>query len=83
MGKAEMLSDIDFLDVTARPEALNNVPGQPVQFQLGTVPSYADASFFATELRIGLCYVGYATIYSVPRPPGTYGIFPSSPPPNK
>ena len=41
MGKAEMLSDIDFLDVTARPETLNNVPGQPVQIQLGTVPSYA------------------------------------------
>ena len=39
--KPELLSEIDFLDVTARAETLNTVPGAPVQLQLGVVPSYA------------------------------------------
>ena len=40
-NKTEMLSDIDFLDVTVRQETMNNVPGQPIQLQLGVVPCYA------------------------------------------
>ena len=34
MTKTEMLADIDFVDVTARQENINNVPGNPVQFLL-------------------------------------------------
>ncbi len=30
-SKAEMLADIDFLDVTVRQETMNNVPAQPVR----------------------------------------------------
>ena len=41
MSKAEMLSDIDFLDITVRNETMNTVPGAPVQIQLGVVPAYA------------------------------------------
>ena len=41
MSKTEMLSDIDFLDITVRSETLSNVPGAPVQIQLGVVPAYA------------------------------------------
>ena len=32
MTKTEMLADIDFVDVNARMESINNVPGNPVQF---------------------------------------------------
>jgi hypothetical protein len=39
-SKSEMLADIDFMDVNVRQESINNVPGQPVQIQLGVVPSY-------------------------------------------
>ena len=34
--KASMLPDIDFIDVTARQETMNTVPGAPVQVQLRT-----------------------------------------------
>ena len=40
IGKKEMLADIDFMDVNVRQENINNVPGNPVQIQLGVVPSY-------------------------------------------
>ena len=30
LGKSQLLADIDHVDVTARTESLNNVPGQPV-----------------------------------------------------
>ena len=40
-NKTEMLSDIDFLDVTVRQETMNNVPGQQIQLQLGVVPCCA------------------------------------------
>ena len=36
MDKSELLADIDHVDVTARAESLNTVPGQPVMLQLGT-----------------------------------------------
>ena len=36
-----MLPDIDFIDVTARNETMNTVPGAPVQVQLGMVPCYS------------------------------------------
>ena len=39
-SKSEMLADIDFMDVNVRQESINNVPGQPVQIQLGVVPGY-------------------------------------------
>jgi len=42
MSKSEMLADIDFVDVTVRQESVNNVPGNPVQVQLGFVPSYGN-----------------------------------------
>ena len=32
--KAEMLADVDFLDVTVRQESMNNVPGQETFFLL-------------------------------------------------
>ena len=35
-----MLADVDFMDVNVRQENINNVPGQPVQIQLGVVLSY-------------------------------------------
>ena len=41
MPGALRLADIDFLDVTVRQESMNNVPGQPIQIQLGVVPCYA------------------------------------------
>ena len=40
MHKQDMLADIDFMDISVRQESINNVPGQPVQIQLGIVPSY-------------------------------------------
>ena len=41
MSKSEMLADIDFVDVCVRQETMTNVPGAPVQIQLGVVPAYA------------------------------------------
>ena len=41
VDKPSMLPDIDFLDVTARNETMNTVPGAPVQVQLGMVPCYS------------------------------------------
>ena len=35
------MADVDFIDVTPRPEPLNNIAGQPILLQLGVVPSYA------------------------------------------
>ena len=35
MSKQEMLADVDFMDVGVRQENINNIPGQPVQIQLG------------------------------------------------
>ena len=40
-AKKELMSDVDFLDVTVRQETMQNVPGAPVQVQLGVVPCYA------------------------------------------
>ena len=39
--KAELLADVDHVDVTARTATLNTVPGQPVMLQVGVVPAYA------------------------------------------
>ena len=48
MTKTEMLADIDFVDVNVRQESINNIPGAPVQVQMGVVPSYGhDLSRFA------------------------------------
>ena len=52
MDKSELLADIDHVDVTARAETLNAVPGQPVMLQLGTVPAYA---LTALSLALFLC----------------------------
>ena len=41
MDKKQWLPDVDFMDVSARQESINNVAGKPVQLQLGVVPSYA------------------------------------------
>ena len=41
MGKAELLADVDHVDVTTRTATLNTVPGQPVMLQVGVVPAYA------------------------------------------
>ena len=40
-NKNELLADVDFIDVAARPESMSTVPGCPVMLQLGTVPAYA------------------------------------------
>ena len=53
--KAEMLADIDFLDVTVRQEMMHNVPGQLVQIQLGVVPCYVPPSF-AFRGRAGVTF---------------------------
>ena len=41
LQKREMFPDIDHVDVPARPESLNSVPGRPVLLQVPVVPSYA------------------------------------------
>ena len=41
LQKREMFPDIDHVDIPARPEALNSVPGRPVLLQVPVVPSYA------------------------------------------
>ena len=39
--KTEIFPDIDFLDITPRPEPLNSIRDKPLLLQLGVVPSYA------------------------------------------
>ena len=41
MKKAEMLPDVDHIDIAARQETLVNVPGLPVLVQVPAVPCYA------------------------------------------
>ena len=41
LNKAELVPDVDYMDVTARQETLVTVVGQPVLLQLSLVPCYA------------------------------------------
>ena len=52
----QKIRSLDFIDVTVRPETLNNVAGQPCQIQLGFVPAYVLHS--ASLFRRGLVWMG-------------------------
>ena len=41
MSKTEMVADLDHMDICARQETLNQVPGYPILLQVPLVPAYA------------------------------------------